>query len=287
MPLNPLSFPSCGTHPHKEELFTSSLDTHCSPQGQVCSNLPLFGSEYISFIFSGSSRVSHSTGGAVATCTLNTWGLCVHKECPPCASNPAVIPGPPEDKSLYQKHRAPEWEQEGNTALLSAVSLGIRHQAGTGYLLACHAWFEIWTLTTDFWSPEKIHSIYKWKWYLDFYWQYYWILPIHLRHLVSWFQIFPQGWPDLISLLSSDSVHGKSLTQVSEAEREDQKKAASGSRECLSPIPAPQVPTKWGNLSSPNPRRTKITLFNMKFLGILYLWHFIKLQQSNVASYFA
>lgn len=215
----------------------------------------------------------------MATCTLNTWGLCVHKECPPCASNPAVIPGPPD--------RAPEWEQEGNTALLSAVSLGIRHQAGTGYLLACHAWFEIWTLTTDFWSPEKIHSIYKRKWYLDLYWQYYWILPIHLRHLVSWFQIFPQGWPDLISLLSPDSVHGKSLTQVSEAEREDQKKAASGSRECLSPIPAPQVPTKWGNLSSPNPRRTKITLFNMKFLGILFLWHFIKLQQSNVASYFA
>lgn len=37
--------------PVARELFTSSLDTHCSPQGQVCSNLPLFGSEYISFIF--------------------------------------------------------------------------------------------------------------------------------------------------------------------------------------------------------------------------------------------
>lgn len=86
--------------PVVRELFTSSLDTHCSPQGQVCSNLPIFGSEYVSFIFSGSSRVSHSTGGAVATCTLNTWGLCVHKECPPCASNPAGIPGPPD--------RAPE-----------------------------------------------------------------------------------------------------------------------------------------------------------------------------------
>lgn len=150
---------------------------------QVSFHLPFY-LDQNSYILS--SHLYHSSWGT--RLSTQGWG---HLPTKHRASNSQriALPVPPmcchprvslKVKLLKSKTKTLSGEWKGGIALLDALSLDSRNQAGAGYQLVWHTWFEVWILISGTLGENQFYTQME---VINFYWQYCWVFHAYLRHL--------------------------------------------------------------------------------------------------------